>query len=947
MAEFAHLHSHSEYSLLDGASRIKDMVRHVLALGQPALALTDHGNLSGAIEFYKACQEASREAVGHGARGIKPILGLEAYITPGGGSRHDRERVDGEYAHHCLLWAEDKRGFDNLVLLSSKAYTEGFYKYPRIDRELLARHSAGVLASSGCIAAEIPKIFLSKGLDAARGAAAVYVEIFGARNFYFELQNHVCMPPKQARPEARDLAVRQQAVNAAMVQLAREFGSKVICTNDSHYTKREDVIAHDVVLCIGTRARLADPKRFRFPCEEFYLKSAQEMRQLFYGHPDALRNTLEVAERCNVALKFGEYHYPTFPPPMGEDPCILFRRQVEQGLKARFGEIIPSEVQIRAEAEVRVLHKMGFVGYLLVVWDIVREARSRGIPVGPGRGSAAGSMVCYALGITDLDPLRYGLLFERFVNEGRNEMPDIDLDFAHEQREEIIRYVREKYGHENTAGVITFMSLGAKAALRDVGRVFGLSLTQVNNLVNLVPQGTGVTLQPRAAEDGALHVLEDVQEFRDAYFSDATVRQWVDLARKVEGLHRNPGKHAAGLVIADKPITAYCPVCRDKENQPITQFEMSHLDALGLLKIDLLGLQTLSSLDLAMRMIRERHGIVLQLPNLPLNDAKTFQLLSRGETKGVFQFESEGMVRLLREACPDRLEDLIALNAMFRPGPIQNLQEFIGRKHGRLPITYLVLQLEPILKETYGIIVYQEQVMQIANQLAGFTLSEADTLRKAMGKKKKDLMEQYEKRFVEGCVQNGMSMDKARPLYDLVARFAEYGFNKSHATAYSLIAYRTAYLKTHFPAEFMAALLTVEPAPDKGAEYVAEAQRLGLRLLSPDVNASHSWFILEGKDGGALRTPLGAVKGLRDTAVAALIDMRRKHGPFKTPYDLCSRVALMRSEVEGLIGAGALDSISEGLNHEQLYTNVGGIMAQAAQDRKDRAAGQRSLFEAS
>ncbi|MCW8131325.1 MAG: DNA polymerase III subunit alpha [Planctomycetota bacterium] len=948
--DFCHLHTHTQYSLLDGASRIGDLIKRAQKMNQKALAITDHGNMFGAIEFYKACSDANKAAEKEGKPTVKPILGMEAYIVPDGRGRATREKIEGEYDHHCLLWAADNDGFKNLMKLSTAAYTEGFYMHPRVDREILAAHAKGVIASSGCLGSEVPQTILKKDYEAARKVAGIFLEIFGKENFYFEVQNQAgALAASYPSEDAQELARAQKKVNEAIIKLAKELGGTLIATNDSHYTSREDAQAHDALLCIGTGKLIGDANRLKFACDEFYLKSTDEMRQLFPDLPEALNNTLQIAERCNLKLKFGEYHYPNFPIPNGEDADVFFRRQVEEGLKWRFGPKVPSEVKSRAEEELRVLLKMGFVGYLLIVWDIIREARARGIPVGPGRGSAAGSLVCYALGITNLDPLKYNLLFERFVNEGRNEMPDIDIDFCQSRRGEIIEYVQDKYGRDCTAGIITFNSMAAKGAIRDLGRVMDWPLSEVDKIAKLIPNAPGkkVTLQPRKDDGDAIHVIDDEPDLKNLYESDDRVRTLVDTARRIEGLARNPGRHAAGLVIADKPVTEYCPLYRDKDGALLTQFEMSHIDSVGLLKIDFLGLQTLTELSLACSIVKQRHGTDVDLSAVPLDDMKTYRMLHRGEAKGIFQFESEGMVKLLTEARPDCLEDLTALNAMYRPGPMQNIPAFVGRKHGREPIDYMIPQLEPILKETYGIIVYQEQVMQIANILAGFTLSEADSLRKAMGKKKKDLMEKYGAQFVDGCAKNGIAREKAQALYDLIAKFAEYGFNKSHAAAYAFVAYQTAWLKANYTAEYMAGLLSLRQGnTDDMVMYIDEARRIGLQIAGPDVNASGIFWQIE-PDGKTLRFSLGAVKGVGEKAVECIVAAREKEGAFKDIYDFCERVdakAANKGCIESLIKAGAFDAVSDEGGRAQLMAALEDAIAHGANLRRDRESGQGSLF---
>jgi DNA polymerase-3 subunit alpha len=968
---FCHLHTHTQYSLLDGASRIGDIVKRARKMNQPALAITDHGNMFGAIEFYKACKETEKTAEKDGLPPLKPIIGMEAYIVPAGESRTKREKIEGNYDHHMLLWAADLDGYKNLMKLSSAAYQEGFYYHPRIDRDILAKHSKGIIASSGCIGSEVPQNVINKDYQAAYRMAGIYQEIFGKENFYFEIQDHcIALADSPAANESmRELATLQKKVNEAIIKMSKELGGKLICTNDSHYTDREDAKAHDALLCIGTGKLLADINRLKFACDEFYLKSSEEMGKIFGSIPQALSNTLEIAERCNLKLKFGDYHFPVFKIPGDEEPNGYFRKQVMEGIRHRYGKSPPEHVLARTNEELRVLEKMGFVGYLLIVWDIIREARSRGIPVGPGRGSAAGSIVCYALGITNLEPLRYNLIFERFVNEGRNEMPDIDIDFCQSRRAEVITYVQDKYGRDCTANIITFNAMLAKGAVRDVGRVMDWELSEVNNVAKLIPMEPGkkVVLKPgpkdRDAGDGTVYAIDDVEELKTLYTNDERAKELIDLARKCEGIARNTGCHAAGLVIADKPITEYCPLYNDKNGMTLTQYEMAHIDTVGLLKIDFLGLETLTKLQVTCNLIKDRRGSnvkepltaegVIDLDKIPLDDAKTYRMMSRGDARAVFQFESEGMRKMLVDARPDCLEDLIALNAMFRPGPLANIPSFCLRKHGAEPIEYHVPQLEPILKDTYGIIVYQEQVMQIANQLAGFSLSEADSLRKAMGKKKKDVMEKYCVQFVEGCHKNhGIDKAKAKSLYELIEKFASYGFNKSHAAAYAFVAYQTAYLKANYPSEFMAGNMSLEQGnTDKIVEYIDESRRMGLDVLPPNINTSGIRFGIE--DDVKLRFSLGAIKGVGEKAVENIVAERQKNGPFKDLYDFCERCdskSVNKGCLESLIRAGAFDTVSGGTddgkggNRAALMAAAEDAMAQGANMRQDRNAGQGSLF---
>lgn len=965
MSSFCHLHTHTQYSLLDGASRIGDIIKRARTNNQKALAITDHGNMFGAIEFYKACKETKKLAEKDGLPAVKPIIGMEAYVVPNGESRTKREKIDGDIDHHLLLWAATDEGYKNLMKLSTYAYKEGYYYHPRVDRELLAQYGKGIIASSGCIGSEVPQVVLQKDYEAAMRMAGVYQDIFGKDNFYFEIQDH-CIGRAET-PEAtenmRELAGMQKKVNEAIVKMAKALGGKVICTNDSHYTERGDAKAHDALLCIGTGKMISDPNRLKFACDEFYLKDSDEMARLFSWIPESLTNTLEIAEKCDVNIKFGDYHFPKFQVPNGEDVNDYFTRQVMEGTKQRYGATPSDAIMARTNEELRVLKKMGFVEYLLIVWDIIREARSRGIPVGPGRGSAAGSIACYALGITNLDPMRYSLIFERFVNEGRNEMPDIDIDFCQSRRGEVIEYVQDKYGRDCTANIVTFNAMLAKGAIRDVGRVLDRELSEVNRIAKLIPGTPGIKItlkaapNPRNENDKTHYAVDDDQELQSMYNTLPEVQELIDLARKCEGISRNTGCHAAGLVIADKPVTEYCPLYRDKNGMMLTQYEMAHIDPVGLLKIDFLGLETLTKLQVTCKLIKERHGSkvkealdaegVIDLDKISIDDPKTYRMLGRGDARAIFQFESEGMRNLLVDARPDSLEDLTALNAMYRPGPMANIPSFCNRKHGREPIDYYTIpQLEPILKDTYGIIVYQEQVMQIANQLANFSLSEADSLRKAMGKKKLDLMEKYGVQFTEGCLKNGIEKQKAEDLYALIKKFAEYGFNKSHAAAYALLAYQTAYLKANYPAEFMAGIMSLEQGKtDKIVEYIDESRRIGLDVLAPEVNNSGIRFGIENDK--KLRFSLGAIKGVGEKAVEAIVAERDKHGAFNDLFDFCERCdgkSANKGCLESLIKAGAFDSISKGFGRATLLAALEDAMANGAKQREDRDSGQMNLF---
>jgi DNA polymerase-3 subunit alpha len=918
---FCHLHNHTQYSILDGFSRIPQLVKRARQMNQPALAITDHGNMFGAIEFYKACGEASKKA-SDGLPPIKPILGMEAYVVPNGESRTKRQKIEGEDCYHLVLWASDLTGYKNLMKLSTYAFKDGLHGCPRVDRELLARFSKGLLASSGCINSEVPQNVLREDYSAGYRQAGIYQGIFGKKNFYFEVQNHcISMADDPHASDAmRKLGAAQKKVNKAIIKMSRELGGKLICTNDSHYVDRADAKAHDALLCIGAGKLLSDANRLKFACDEFYLKSSEEMARLFGDVPEARANTLEIAERCEVKLEFGECHFPVLQITDGEDANKYFRRLVAEGLLRRYGSPLPGHVQARADEELRVFEKMRFVGYLLIVWDIIREARTRGIPVGPGRGNSIGSIVCYALGITALDPLHFNLVFDRFADEGRDEMPDIAIDICQCSRGEVIQYVQDKYGLDCTSNIVTFSTMLAKGALRDVSRVLNLEPSDVNRLAKLIPKilDRKLTLKEapaqRAKTDYTHYVLDDEPELAELYKKDERVHELFDLARKCEGIVRNTGCHATGLVIADKDITEYCPLCVDKNGMVLTQYEMAHINSMGLLKIDFLGLKTLTKLSLIRHLIKQRRGLDLDLDKLPFDDAATFSMLSRGHSKAVFHFESDGMRNLLREARPDCLEDLMALNAIYRPGSMANIGRYLMRRLGREKIEYPAPHLEPILGDTYGLIIYQEQVMQIANQLAGFTLSEANNLREALGKQRRSLIEKFRVKFVEGCIKHGIVQERAEALYDFIVEFTKRGFNRSISAACALVAYQTAYLKANYPVEFMAGGLSLEQGNiDKIKEYVKEARRIGLEVLPPDINKSGGSFSIE--NDRLLRFSLSAIKNAGVRSVELIVGEREKNGPFKNLHDFCKRVdsrSANKGCVKSLIKAGAFDSISDG-----------------------------------
>ncbi|MGQ9622954.1 MAG: DNA polymerase III subunit alpha [Candidatus Caldatribacteriaceae bacterium] len=907
---FVHLHVHTEYSLLDGVIRIDELLGRALACGMNAVAITDHGVMYGIVDFYKKAKE----------KGVKPIIGCEVYVAPG--SRFEKVVVKGsEPAYHLVLLAENEEGYRNLMELASRAFLEGFYYKPRVDKELLREYSRGLIALSACLAGEIPRLILSGNQAEAERSLLEYREIFGPENFFLEVQEN-------GIPE-------QKVVNEALVSMARKFGLPLVATNDCHYLDARDAYMHDVVLAIQTATSLDDPKRLRFPTQEFYFKTPEEMTRDFAGLPEAVRNTLLIAERCNVELELGGVILPRFEVPDGSDAFSYLVHLCEEGLRERYGESPPEEVQRQLQYELKVIHDMGYATYFLIVWDFVRFARQKGIMVGPGRGSAAGSLVSYVLGITNIDPLRYGLLFERFLNPERVSMPDIDIDFCFERRDEVIEYVTKRYGETNVAQIITFGRMMARQAVRDVGRALGWSYGDVDKIAKLIPGGPGVTLERALETNGQLRKLaEDSKE----------VKNLLELARRIEGMCRHASVHAAGVVIADRPLTYYVPLQKMNEREIVTQFDMDALQELGLLKMDFLGLRTLTVIERALQIVKNTQGKEIDLDHLPLDDPKTYELLSRGETVGVFQLESSGMKELLKRLRPERIEDLIAILALYRPGPLGSgmIDDFIDRKQGRIPVTYPHPSLEPILRETYGVIVYQEQVMRIASEFAGFTLGEADILRRAMGKKKPEVMREQREKFIEGAIKKGHSRESAEELFDLIEYFAGYGFNKSHSAAYALVSYQTAYLKAHYPAEYLAACLTsVANDSDKVAKFIAECRRLGIDVLPPDINESLANFTVVGDR--RIRFGLAAIKNVGESAVEEVL-LRRREGRFRSVFDFVERVdarVVNRRVLESLIKAGAFGGLHP--NRAQLLASLEDILAYGTKRRKKETK-QRSLF---
>ncbi len=910
-ADFVHLHVHSEYSLLDGAARLRRLVERAAQLGFPAIALTDHGNLFGAIDFYQHARAA----------GIKPILGCELYIAPG--SRFERAPVDGQYegANHVTALVRNEVGYRNLIKLVSKGYLEGFYYKPRVDKELLAQHSDGLLILSGCLNSEVSRLLLAGEERKALEVAAWYADVFGRDHYFMEVQAH-----------GLDDQVR---VTEGTIRIARALGVGVAGTNDSHYLEATDARAHEVLLCLQTGAKLSDPNRWKFATEEFYLKSAEEMRKVFRDLPEACTSTLAVAERCNLELTFGQFRLPRYEVPAAHTLDSYLREVAETGLLRHYPE--PSaEIRARLDYELGVIQAMQFSGYFLVVWDFIRYAKERGIAVGPGRGSAAASIVAYCLGITTVDPMRYGLVFERFLNPGRKSMPDMDIDFADDRRDEVIEYVVRRYGRDRVAQIITFNVLKAKAVIRDVGRVLGMPFGDVDKIAKLVPETLNITLDDAFRQSPAL---------AEAVKGRSEVAELWQVAKRLEGLARHAGKHAAGVVISDEPLIEHVPLYRDpKSEEIITQYPMGPIEKLGLLKMDFLGLRTLTVIANTVRLIEESRAIRIDPERIPLDDAKTYQLLADARTFGVFQLESTGMRNALRQLRPERLEDVIAMVALYRPGPMEMIPDFIARRHGRVKPTYDHPVMEKHLQETYGIMVYQEQVLKIAADMAGFTMSEADDLRKAMGKKIPALMAEQRAKFLAGSKGRGVKEKVAERVFELMEKFAGYGFNKAHATAYGIVAYQTAYLKANYPVEFMAALLTSEMAnTDKVVVHMDECRAMGIGVLPPDVNVSRFSF---GVDGETIRFGLGAIKNLGQKAIETIVASREEHGAYGSLVDFCRRLDLQlvnRRVVESLVKAGAFDSLAR--PRAQLMGVLDAAFEAGQRHQRERDQGQVSMFD--
>ena len=917
-SDFVHLHLHTEYSLLDGACRISDVVDKAHACKMPAVAMTDHGNMFGAIEFYKTAQD----------KGLKPIIGCETYLAPG--SRLDKKAGNArDAAFHLVLLAKDDTGYKNLVKLLSTAHLEGFYYKPRIDKEILAQHSKGLIGLTACLKGEIPSKIRQGQMDLAKTTLDEYRQIFEPGDFYLELQDHGIED--------------QRTVNRTLIQWAKEFQLPMVATNDVHYVEREHWEAHDCLICLQTGSFLSDEKRMRYKAEQFYLRTPDEMHALFAEVPEALQNTMAVAEKCNLVLEFGKLRFPIYEPPQGFTRQQYLRHLCEEGLRERYGidwnkPKNPQEQQIvdRVEFELKIMEKTGFVSYFLIVWDFVHFARSHNIPVGPGRGSAAGSVVAYILKITDIDPLRYNLLFERFLNPERISPPDIDMDFCYNRRPEVIDYVRKKYGDDHVAQIITFGTLGAKMVVRDVGRVLGMPYNECDRIAKMIPPDIGMTLHK---------ALEINPELKTAYHNEENVKRVIDYGFTLEGLSRNISTHAAGVVIGAEPLTNIVPLTTGTNSEDIvTQYSMNPLGDLGLLKMDFLGLKTLTVIQDALDLIEQTTGQRLDINKFPLDDSKTFEMLAKANTIGVFQLESQGMRDLCRRIGVDSVDVIIALIALFRPGPMNMLDDYVNRKHGKVKVAYDHPLLEPILKETFGVFVYQEQVMQAANVLAGYSLGGADMLRRAMGKKKPEEMEKQREIFIRGCHEkNNIPRAKANRIFDMLFEFAGYGFNKSHSAAYGVVSYQTAWLKANYPVEYMAALLSNELAnTDKIQLFINECKRMGIDVLAPDVNESGVRFTVRD---GRIRFGLAAIKNIGEIAVENLIQVRNTDGRFKSFEDFCTRIDLRivnRKVVECLVRCGAFDSL--GQPRAQLFPAIEHQMSRAASLQRDRERGQTALF---
>ena len=910
-SNFVHLHTHTEYSLLDGACRIKELVAKAKKYKMPALAITDHGVMYGVIQFYK---EAIRQ-------GVKPIIGCEVYVAPN--SRFDKSTQRKETPYHLILLAKNNEGYKNLIKLVTLSYLEGFYYKPRIDKKILKEYSKGLIGLSACLKGEIPYYILQNNLNKVKEVAIDFVSIFGEDNFYLELQ-------KNGIPE-------QEIVNENLIKIGQELSIPLVATNDIHYLEKKDASAHEILLCIQTATNLDDPKRLKFATDKFYFCSPEEMNQNFSEIPQAIENTIRIAERCNLKINFKQAQLPEFSVPPNYNISSYLKELCYNGLKERY-TTITRELEERLEYELSVIEKMGFVPYFLIVWDFVRYAKEKNIMVGPGRGSAAGSLVAYCLKITNVDPMAYGLLFERFLNPERISMPDFDIDFCYERREEVIEYVSKKYGEDKVAQIITFGTMAARAAIRDVGRALGIPYSQVDTIAKMIPWEPNITIKK------ALNIESGLE---DLIKKDKNIKKLIDIASSLEGLARHASTHAAGIVLSQKPLTDYVPLQKTTEGEICTQYAMAELEELGLLKMDFLGLRTLTVIGNALEIIKHTQGKEVDINQIPLDDQLVYKMLSQGNCTGIFQLESEGMRDLVKRLKPESIEDIAALLALYRPGPLGSgmIEDFINRKKGIVKIKYPHPRLESILKETYGVIIYQEQVMKIASELAGFTLGQADILRKAMGKKQKAVMEKQREIFIKGAQKNGIRKSSATEIFDLIAYFAGYGFNKSHSVSYAFISYQTAYLKTHYPVEYMASLLTsVMGNNDKVALYIKECKNMHIDILPPDINQSLVNFTVVREN--AIRFGLAAVKNVGEKAIESIIKERKKKSKFSSLLDFCQRVDLRlvnKRVVESLIKCGAFDSL--GVKRSQLLEILDDTMKSGQEYQKAQKNGQTSIFD--
>ncbi len=916
---FVHLHLHTQYSLLDGAIKIEELIKAIRDFKMPAVAITDHGNMFGAIEFYSKALKA----------GIKPIIGCELYLSKG--SRFDKQPKGlSDNTFHLILLAKNYEGYKNLIKIVSIGYLEGLYYKPRIDKEILEKYNEGLIALSSCIHGEIPSLLLAGEREKAYNAACFYKDVFGDR-FYFEIQ--------------RNGVERQDEINNLIIEMSKKLSIKIVATNDCHYLTKNEARAHDILLCIQTNRIVNDKDRLRFPSNEFYVKSYEEMYDLFKDIPESLKNTIEIAEKCNLEIKFGEVQLPEFNPPGGENLDHYLERISRQGLEERFlalgiadNPVERSRYLKRLNDELQIIKSMGYSGYFLIVSDFINYARRNNIPVGPGRGSAAGSLVAYALRITDIDPIRYGLLFERFLNPERITLPDIDVDFCMERRDEVIKYVTDKYGKDRVAQIITFGTMQARAVIRDVGRALDMSYGEVDKIAKLVPNIPNITLEEAFEREQKLRELvKEKKEIKDLY----------EIAKKLEGLTRHASTHAAGVVISNRPLVDTVPLYKDNKGEITTQYAKDDIEKIGLVKFDFLGLKTLTQIKNTIEIIEQRRGIKIDISKIPFDDKKTYGLLCEGDTTGVFQLESPGMRDIMIKMRPSCLEDIIALVALYRPGPLGSnmIDDFIKRKNGVIEINYEIDELKEILDETYGVIVYQEQVMNIASKIAGFSLGDADILRRAMGKKDPGVMEKQKEKFIKGALSKGISLEKAEKIFNIMLKFAEYGFNKSHSAAYAVLAYQTAYLKANYPVEFSATLLSSEMGNrDKIIQYISECKDKGIEILPPDLNESERDFTVVGDK--KIRFGLAAVKNVGEGAIEAIITSRRNSGRFRSIYDFIVKVdsrRVNRRVIESLIKSGAMDFT--GCRRAQMIAALDDLISRAQAYHRKEASTQKGLFE--